>query len=160
MELREAEGYADLGMWQEAWDSLDEVPPAERATPAVMRIRIRCCAPLEAWGIGEEIAYLMGQSPQPAASSVTVSPSATPTILPVMVSTGLALSDWELKTPSAGGAGAVGSPAGGGAFSTGACAARGVDTASAPVDESFVDEFRPAIHPMKRARRYGPSANS
>ncbi|MDB6077479.1 MAG: hypothetical protein JWO82_1226 [Akkermansiaceae bacterium] len=66
MDLREAEGYVELGMWQEAWDSLDEVPIEERATPAVFRLRIRCCAPLDAWSVGEEIAYLMGQSPQPS----------------------------------------------------------------------------------------------
>jgi hypothetical protein len=45
MTITEAEGFADLGMWQEAWDALDDAPEPEGATPAGLRVRLRCCVP-------------------------------------------------------------------------------------------------------------------
>jgi hypothetical protein len=65
MTITEAEGFADLGMWEDAWEALDDAPGHERATPSALRVRLRCCAPLGAWGIGEEVAHLMGHSDKP-----------------------------------------------------------------------------------------------
>jgi hypothetical protein len=54
-----AEGFADLGMWQEAWDTLEDLPAEERATPHALHIRLRCCPSLGAWEIGESVASLL-----------------------------------------------------------------------------------------------------
>lgn len=55
----EAGGYADLGLWQEAWDALEALPPEERATPAALRARLRCCPGLGSWDVGEYVAKLL-----------------------------------------------------------------------------------------------------
>ena len=57
--ITEVEGFADLCMWREAWEGLEELPPDQRATPAALRIRLRCCPAVGAWGIGEQVAGLL-----------------------------------------------------------------------------------------------------
>ncbi|MCH7226766.1 hypothetical protein [Haloferula sp. A504] len=54
--LSEAEGLADLGLWQDAWEALEAFPAEERATPAALRVRLRCCPGVGAWEIGEHLA--------------------------------------------------------------------------------------------------------
>ena len=51
----EAEGFADLGLWQEAWEALEALPAEDRATPAALRVRLRCCPGVGAWDIGEHL---------------------------------------------------------------------------------------------------------
>jgi len=38
--LTEAVGYLELGMLQEAWDTLEEIPAEERHVPAVFQVRL------------------------------------------------------------------------------------------------------------------------
>lgn len=57
--ITEAEGYADLGMWRDACEALEALSSEVRATPRALRVRLRCCPPLGAWGIGEHVAGLL-----------------------------------------------------------------------------------------------------
>lgn len=59
MTLLEAEGLADLGMWQEAWEALEAIPAEERAVPRSLRVRLRCCPALGAWEIGKHVAGVL-----------------------------------------------------------------------------------------------------
>ncbi|MCH7225033.1 hypothetical protein [Haloferula sp. A504] len=55
----EAEGLADLGLWQDAWDALESLPAEDRAEPAALRVRMRCCPGVGAWEIGEHLARVL-----------------------------------------------------------------------------------------------------
>ena len=55
----EPEGLADLGLWQDAWDAIEALPPDQRASPAALRVRLRCCPALGAWDIGQHVAALL-----------------------------------------------------------------------------------------------------
>ncbi|MEK7949846.1 hypothetical protein [Luteolibacter soli] len=57
--VTEAEGLAELGLWQDAWDVLEAIPAAERSAPAVLRVRLACCPPLGAWTLGTHVADLL-----------------------------------------------------------------------------------------------------
>lgn len=57
--VTEAEGLAELGLWQEAWDALEALPAEERATPAALRVRLACCPNLGGWEIGRHVADLL-----------------------------------------------------------------------------------------------------
>lgn len=59
--LREAEGFAELGLWQDAWDAIDELPPDERMKPAALRLRLEICSYLEAWEPGSAVAKLLSE---------------------------------------------------------------------------------------------------
>jgi len=59
MTLSEAQGFADLGMWQDAWEAIEALPGSDRATPGVLRLRLRCCAHLDGWGTGSKIAKIL-----------------------------------------------------------------------------------------------------
>lgn len=48
--VTEAEGFAELGLWQDAWDLLEGLPAHERSAPAVLRVRLACCPPLKRLG--------------------------------------------------------------------------------------------------------------
>lgn len=61
----EAEGFADLEMWEDAWDALEELPAAERALPAALRVRLRCCPALGAWEIGRHVAGVLRDGAEP-----------------------------------------------------------------------------------------------
>ncbi len=54
--MLEADGLADLGIWKEAWEALEALPPVGRATIAALRIRLRCCAGLRLWDLGSDLA--------------------------------------------------------------------------------------------------------
>jgi Flp pilus assembly protein TadD len=47
--LRATHGYIDLGMFQDAWDELESLPPAMRADDAVFETRIAIFIRLENW---------------------------------------------------------------------------------------------------------------
>ena len=55
----EASGFADLGMWQDAWEALEAMPADQRGTPEALRVRLRCCPGVGAWDIGEHLAGLL-----------------------------------------------------------------------------------------------------
>ncbi|MCW1917044.1 hypothetical protein OJ996_25870 [Luteolibacter sp. GHJ8] len=57
--LKEAEGFAELGLWQDAWDTIDKLPADERMKPAALRLRLVICPYLEAWGPGAAVAKLL-----------------------------------------------------------------------------------------------------
>lgn len=57
--VTEAEGLAELGLWEDAWDALEALPPDERSAPAVLRVRLACCPPLNGWELGKHIADLL-----------------------------------------------------------------------------------------------------
>ena len=57
--ITEVEGFADLGMFREAWEAMEELPPDHRTDPHALRIRLRCCPPVGAWDIGEHVAGLL-----------------------------------------------------------------------------------------------------
>lgn len=59
MSLSAAEGYASLELWREAWDALDRISSAKRATSPVLRVRARCAIGLESWETAEVIALLL-----------------------------------------------------------------------------------------------------
>ena len=63
--LENAEGYAKLGLWQDAWEAIEELPDDVRAGIDAMRLRLRCCAPLGAWDLGAELAYLLAEGNPP-----------------------------------------------------------------------------------------------
>jgi len=65
MTLTEAEGYAELGLWQDAWEAIEELPGDLRAGVDSMRLRLRCCSKVGAWDIGAELACLLGEGKPP-----------------------------------------------------------------------------------------------
>jgi tetratricopeptide (TPR) repeat protein len=44
-----AQGYLELGMYQEAWDALDEVSPERRYAPNVLLVRLEIYRSLKKW---------------------------------------------------------------------------------------------------------------
>ncbi len=57
--IEEAEGLAELQMWEDAWAAMEDLSPDERATPAALRVRLQCCPGMGAWDIGEHVAGLL-----------------------------------------------------------------------------------------------------
>lgn len=57
--VTEAEGLAELGLWEDAWEALEALPAPDRATPQTLRVRLACCPPLGAWEIGRHVADLL-----------------------------------------------------------------------------------------------------
>lgn len=62
--LREAEGLCELGLWEEAWAALDELPAIDRVMPPALRVRLDCCPHLNEWLKGMEIAKLLREGLQ------------------------------------------------------------------------------------------------
>ena len=65
--LAEAVGYLELGMPQDAWDALEEIPAEERHLPPVLQIRLeiyRCMEKYE--GMATMAEYLTKQFPEEA----------------------------------------------------------------------------------------------
>lgn len=59
MNIEEAEGYADLEMWEDAWTALGQLRPAVRASSRGFRFRLRCCPALGRWVEGELLALVL-----------------------------------------------------------------------------------------------------
>jgi predicted Zn-dependent protease len=47
--LTAAEGYAELGMWQDAWDELEEIAPDQRHGPSIMTVRVTILLAMKRW---------------------------------------------------------------------------------------------------------------
>ena len=60
--LNRAEGFHDLGLHQEAWDTLEELPPIDRVEPLVLELRLRILTAMEKWDLGEGIANVLPSS--------------------------------------------------------------------------------------------------
>jgi hypothetical protein len=56
--ISEARGYAEIGLWQDAWECLENLPPSDRALPAALAVRLSVCAGLHRWEMGTEIVRL------------------------------------------------------------------------------------------------------
>jgi len=63
--VTEAEGLAELELWQDAWDALEELPVLDRATPGALRVRLACCPALAAWDIGRQVAAILRVGEEP-----------------------------------------------------------------------------------------------
>ncbi|PAW75647.1 MAG: hypothetical protein B9S38_00690 [Verrucomicrobiia bacterium Tous-C4TDCM] len=55
----DAGGPAELSSWQDAWDTLDAMPPAAQASPEALRLRVALSVPLDKWDVGTEAAFLL-----------------------------------------------------------------------------------------------------
>lgn len=63
--LSAAQGYFQLGMYQDAYDELDELPPHERTSPEVLELRITILLKLSQWELAREVTrFLLRMSPQ------------------------------------------------------------------------------------------------
>jgi hypothetical protein len=72
-QLTRAEGFFELGMHQEAWNTLEELPPIDRVEPLVLELRLRILTALEEFGLGESIAsVLVSRAIEPARCRETV----------------------------------------------------------------------------------------
>ena len=54
--MREAEGYTELGLWEEAWYTLGALSYDERSGPPALRLKLLCCAQLARWDEGNVLA--------------------------------------------------------------------------------------------------------
>lgn len=57
--LNGARGYAELGMYQDAWDAVESLPPSLRLTPQAVAVRLLVLAGLEKWEESMEFAKMV-----------------------------------------------------------------------------------------------------
>ena len=57
-----AEGYLELGMFEDAWAATEGLPPEERTAPLVLELRLRVLTAMEKWDLGEHLASLVTKS--------------------------------------------------------------------------------------------------
>ena len=55
--IAEAEGLAFLGLYVEAWEALETLPPSARLLPEVLAVRLLICAGLPRFELGREIGF-------------------------------------------------------------------------------------------------------
>ena len=60
--IQEAEGFCELGLWKEAWDALDSLPPSAQSTREALRVRLACSPGLDRWDVGTDVAMLLEAS--------------------------------------------------------------------------------------------------
>jgi len=58
----EAEGFVILGMYEEAWELVDALPPEIRATSPVLRVRLACAMAAERFDTVQEIAQVLAKA--------------------------------------------------------------------------------------------------
>lgn len=61
-QLTRAEGFFELGMFEEAWNATEDLPPIDRVEPLVLELRLRVCTALSQWELGEHIANVLVSS--------------------------------------------------------------------------------------------------
>ena len=59
MNLTTAEGYFDLGMFEDAWNATEELPPLDRVEPLVLELRLRILTATGQWDLGDHIANVL-----------------------------------------------------------------------------------------------------
>ena len=57
--LEEAGGYVALGMFSDAWEATEELPPEERTSEPALVIRLQVLTGLAQWELGEHVASLL-----------------------------------------------------------------------------------------------------
>lgn len=68
-----AEGYHDLGMHEDAWNVLEELPPIDKTEPLVLELRLRILTAMNRWELGDHIAnVLIGSMIEPEKCRETV----------------------------------------------------------------------------------------
>jgi hypothetical protein len=60
-----AEGYLELGEFEEAWEFIESIPASLRMNPAILRVRIISAVALKQFGMAEELAEFLGNGPAP-----------------------------------------------------------------------------------------------
>lgn len=63
--VTEAEGLAELGLCQDAWDALEALPAQQRGLPDALRVRLACCPSLKAWDVGIHMADFLKDGNEP-----------------------------------------------------------------------------------------------
>lgn len=58
--IMEARGFAELGMYQEAWEAVERLPQTSWTSPQVLAVRLLVCSGLKKWDMGLEFARLVG----------------------------------------------------------------------------------------------------
>ena len=58
--IDEADGLASLGLYGDAREVLETLPPAHRVRPAVLAVRLMICQGLARWELGAEVARYIG----------------------------------------------------------------------------------------------------
>jgi hypothetical protein len=58
--IDEAEGLAFLGLYVDAWEVLESLPPADRVRPAVLAVRLVICLGMARWELGQEVVRCIG----------------------------------------------------------------------------------------------------
>ena len=53
--IREASGFADLGMHPEAWELIETLPPGSRFDQRAVAVRLMVCTGLKKWEMGLEL---------------------------------------------------------------------------------------------------------
>jgi len=61
----EAQGFAELGLFADAWSLIDDLPPPMRTHPDALRVRLMCATGLQKWGLGADLARLLGEFGNP-----------------------------------------------------------------------------------------------
>jgi len=59
MPLTAAVGYMELGLWEDALESLEELPAEDRMTPGPMMLRMRCYQKMGRWDLGSIYADIL-----------------------------------------------------------------------------------------------------
>jgi hypothetical protein len=57
--IRQAEGFADLGLFIDAWGAVESLPPKDRTAEEIVAIRLKVCTCLQKWALGNELVKLV-----------------------------------------------------------------------------------------------------
>ncbi|MDA7921300.1 tetratricopeptide repeat protein [Verrucomicrobiales bacterium] len=57
--IKKATGYCELGMFSDAWDLIESLPPEEKTKAPVLDLRLRILTAFSQWELGEHIAELL-----------------------------------------------------------------------------------------------------
>lgn len=57
--ILQAEGFTSLGMLSEAWEVIEDLPPKEKTSEPVLRIRLQVLTGLSKWELGAHIASVL-----------------------------------------------------------------------------------------------------
>ncbi len=63
--FEEAQGFAELGLFADAWGLIDDLPPAMRTHPEALRVRLMCATGLQKWELGSDLVRLLGETGNP-----------------------------------------------------------------------------------------------
>ncbi|MDA7922794.1 hypothetical protein N9B73_13690 [Verrucomicrobiales bacterium] len=57
--LESATGYSELGMFLDAWDLIESIPPEEKTKAPTLDLRLQILTALSQWDLGEHLAELL-----------------------------------------------------------------------------------------------------